>query len=57
MDYQNCPDLKISEQVRQKNQAAIHKLVEESDRSVGKRMQTLRKAGYSDDEIERIMAL
>lgn len=56
MDFRDIPDIKISEEQRRKNEAEVRKFLEKHDRSVERRIKKLRKAGYSDDEIENIFA-
>ena len=54
MDHQLLPEIHISEKRRKKNQKFLRKMVEESDRSVEKRVKKLLKAGYSKKEIENL---
>ena len=56
MDWQELPDLNLSDEQRRKNQEEVTKFVEEHDRNVARRIRALRKAGYSDDEIENLFA-
>ncbi|MBD3186628.1 hypothetical protein GF325_07370 [Candidatus Bathyarchaeota archaeon] len=56
MDFRDIPDIKISEEQRRKNEAEVRKFLEKHDRAVERRIKKLRKAGYSDDEIENLFA-
>ena len=56
MDFRDIPDINISEEQRKKNEAEIRKFVKKHDLAVERRIKKLRKAGYSEDEIENIFA-
>ena len=56
MDWQELPDLNLTDEQRRRNQEEVTKFVEEHDRNVARRIRALRKAGYSDDEIENLFA-
>ncbi|MBD3186626.1 hypothetical protein GF325_07360 [Candidatus Bathyarchaeota archaeon] len=56
MDYQDAPDLNLTKEQLQKHEAEMKKFLEMHDLSVKQRIQELKDAGYSDDEIENIFA-
>ncbi|MFX0103797.1 MAG: hypothetical protein ACFFCS_29815 [Candidatus Hodarchaeota archaeon] len=56
MDWQELPDLNLTDEQRRRNEEEVTKFVEEHDRNVARRISALRKAGYSDDEIENLFA-
>ena len=56
MDFQDAPEIVISDKQREANEAEVRKFVQKHDRAVKRRIRDLKHAGYSDDEIERIFA-
>ena len=56
MDYQNAPEIKLTEKAQKKNEELVRKFVEKHDRAVEQRIKKLKRMGYSDDEIEMIFA-
>ena len=56
MDLVDLPEIKISEKKRLKNEADIRTFIQRCKRNVKSRIQELKDAGYSDDEIEMIYA-
>ncbi|MFX0103796.1 MAG: hypothetical protein ACFFCS_29810 [Candidatus Hodarchaeota archaeon] len=56
MDYQDAPDLNLTKEQLQKHEAEMKKFLEMHDLSVKQRIQELKDAGYSDNEIENIFA-
>ena len=52
MDFQEAPILKISEKERRKNEAFLTEVVQRSDNSVKKTVASMKKAGYTDQEID-----
>lgn len=52
MDFQDAPILKISEKERRKNEAFLTEVVQRSDDSVKKTVASMKKAGYTDQEID-----
>ncbi|MHA1715954.1 MAG: hypothetical protein ACTSXP_09935 [Promethearchaeota archaeon] len=56
MDFRDIPDIKISDDQRKKNEEELRKLVKKHERALARRIERLRKAGYSDDDIENLFA-
>jgi hypothetical protein len=56
MDLVDLPEIKISDKKRSKNEADIRAFLQRCKKSVKGRIQELKNAGYSDDEIEMIYA-
>ena len=56
MHYQDAPDLNLTQEELQKHEAEMKRFLEMHDLSVKRRIQELKDAGYSDDEIENIFA-
>ena len=56
MDYQDAPDLNLTKEQLQKHEAEMKTFLEMHDLSIKRRIQELKDAGYSDDEIENIFA-
>ncbi|HME55483.1 MAG TPA: hypothetical protein VKM55_24980 [Candidatus Lokiarchaeia archaeon] len=56
MDFQDAPDIVISDKQREADETEVRKFVKRHDRALKRRIHDLKKAGYSDDEIERIFA-
>jgi hypothetical protein len=56
MDFQDAPEIMISEQQRKTDDAEVRKFVQKHDRAVKRKIHELRVAGYSDEEIENILA-
>ncbi len=54
MDFQDAPILKISEKERLKNEAFLREVVRRSDESVQNTVAMLKKAGYTDEDIDLI---
>ncbi len=54
MDVQDAPLLKITEKERAKNEAFLREVLRRSDESVQKTVTILKKAGYSDEDIDLI---
>jgi len=52
MDFQDAPILKISEKERRKNENYLTEIVQRSDDSVKKTAVSMKKAGYTDQEID-----
>jgi hypothetical protein len=52
MDLQDVPVLKMSEKERLKNEAFIREILHKSDESVKKTVDAMKKAGYSDQDID-----
>jgi hypothetical protein len=56
MDFQDAPTITISEDQRKKHEAFVRKVMLKNDRSVQTWKENLRKQGYTDEEIENLMA-
>lgn len=56
MDFQDAPTIIISDEQRKKHEAVVRKVMQKNDRSVQIWEESLRKQGYSDEEIENLMA-
>jgi len=56
MDFQDAPTITISEEQRKKHEAWVRKVMQKNDRSVQMWQENLRKQGYSEEEIENLMA-
>ena len=56
MDYQDAPEIIISDEQRKANESEVRKFVQRHDRAMERKIRELRKAGYSVDEIEKILA-
>ena len=54
MDLIDLPELKISKEERLKSEAEIREFVKDCRETVKRRVEKLKKAGYTDDEIEMI---
>jgi len=52
MDFQDAPLLKITEKERLKNEAFLREVLRKSDQSVKKTVAAMKKAGYTDHEID-----
>ncbi len=56
MDFQDAPEIVMSDEQRKVNESEIRRFVQRHDRAVERKIRDLQKAGYSIDEIERIFA-
>jgi hypothetical protein len=52
MDFQDAPLLKITEKERLQNEAFLLEVVRKSDESVKKTVKAMKKAGFSDRDID-----
>jgi hypothetical protein len=52
MEFQDAPLLKITEKERLKNEAFLLEILRKSDESVKKSVAAMKKAGYSDQDID-----
>lgn len=56
MDYQDASDLNLTEEQLREHEAEMKRFLERHDLSVKRRIQELKDAGYSDDEIDDFFA-
>jgi uncharacterized membrane-anchored protein len=56
MDFQDAPVITISDEQRKKHEAFIRQIMQKNDQLVHVWKENLRKQGYSDEEIENLMA-
>jgi hypothetical protein len=56
MDFQDAPELDITEEQRKKHEAFVRRIMQGNDRAVQMWRDNLRQHGYSDEEIENLMA-
>lgn len=56
MDFQDAPVLTISDEQRKKHEAYVRKIMQKNDQAVQIWKESLRKQGYTDEEIENLMA-
>jgi hypothetical protein len=52
MDFQDAPLLRMSEKERLENEAFLLEVVRRSDESVKKTVESMKKAGFSDNDID-----
>lgn len=56
MDFQDAPDIDMADDKRKMYESEVRQFVQKHDRAMGRKIRDLQKAGYSIDEIERILA-
>ncbi len=55
MDFQDAPEISMPEERRKAYESEIRQFVQKHDRAMERKIRDLQKAGYSIDEIERII--
>ncbi len=55
MDFQDAPEIIMPDERRKAYESEIRRFVQKHDRAMERKIRDLQKAGYTLDEIERIL--
>ena len=56
MDFQDAPELTISDEERKEHEEFVRKIMLRNDHNADEWRENLRKHGYSEEDIENLMA-
>ncbi len=56
MDFQDAPEIIMPDEQRKAYESEVRLFVQKHDRAMERKIRDLQKAGYTLDEIERILA-